>query len=517
VEDRLDRLEREHALVQFVSEWEAPNRVLTLRYRFAHHLYHNAIYDSLRGTRRAALSRSIAERLVGRYGEKIGEHAGEVALLFETAREHVRAAHYWNRAAQAAARLYAHEETVRLAQRGLALLTSEPDSASRAEVECGLQMTYGLALKTSRGYAVVDVGKAYARARELCRKVEHPAQVIPVLIGLSAHHVVAGEIETSRDVALEMRAIFEKLGDPNLQMIGHWALGAAQFHLGELQSAHANLLKARELYDPAFHRPRVWETGIEPGIFAAAELSRTMTLMGYPDQGLAHVQWAVAAARALDHPQPLAFALLFEIFAHLARRNAREVRRVYDQLAVVCHAHGIAQEVQWAAPLAGRAMIELGDVKRGLRVLEEGLAAHSITRSTLLRPYYFVLLAGGLIRCGEYARAQRALDESTAVAERTSQRAYDSEHARLQAEVCLLMTGREGEAEAHYQRALAVARRQGAKWLELRAARGYAHYLVKHERLQEARELLAPVCAWFTEGRDALDFLYADALLKTLG
>jgi serine/threonine protein kinase len=517
VENRLDRLEREHALVQFVGEWEAPDRTLTLRYRFAHHLYHNAFYDSLRATRRAVLSRSVAERLVGRYGEKIAEHAGDVALLFEAARDNVRAASYWNRAAQASARLYAHEETVRLAQRGLRLLQGEPDTPARAEAECALQMTYGLALKTSRGYAVVDVGKAYARARELCRKVKDPAEVIPVLMGLSAHHVVAGEIETSRDIALEMRALFERLGDPNLRMIGHWALGAAEFHLGELQSAHANLLKGREMYDASFHRPRVWETGIEPGIFCAAELSRTMTLIGYPDQGLAHVQWAVAQARALDHPQPLAFALLFEIFAHLARRNAREVRRVYDQLAVVCHAHGIAQEVQWAAPLAGRAMIELGDAKRGLRVLEEGLATHAVTRSALLRPYYFVLLAGGLIRCGEYARAQRALDESMAIAEATNQRAYESEHARLQAELCLLVPGREGEVEAHYDRALAIARRQGAKWLELRAARGYAHYLVKHDRLDEARELLGPVCAWFSEGRDVLDYVYADGLLKTLG
>jgi adenylate cyclase len=516
VEDRLDRLEREHALVQFVSEWEAPDRTLTLKYRFAHQLYHSAFYDSLRATRRAALSRSIAERLVARFGDKIGENSGDVALLFEAARDNLRAAGYWNRAAQAAARLYAHEETVRLAQRGLERLKTEPDTPARAEVECALQMTYGLALKTSRGYAVVDVGTAYARARELCRKVENPALVVPVLIGLSAHHVVAGEIETSRDVALEMRALFEKLGDPNLQMIGHWALGAALFHLGELPSAHENLLQGRKLYDPAFHRPRVWETGIEPGIFCASELSRTMTLTGYPDQGLACVQWAVAEARAIDHPQPLAFALLFEIFEHLARRNAREVRRVYDQLAVVCHAHGIAQEVQWAAPLAGRAMIELGDTKRGLRVLEEGLAAHAITRSTLLRPYYFVLLAGGLIRCGDYARAQRALDESAAIADATSQRAYESEHARLQAEVCLLVAGREHEVEGHYQRALAIARRQGAKWLELRASRGYAHYLVKHHRIDEARALLAPVCAWFTEGRDVLDYVYADALLKTL-
>jgi predicted ATPase len=189
---------------------------------------------------------------------------------------------------------------------------------------------------------------------------------------------------------------------------------------------------------------------------------------------------------------------------------------VYDQLAVVCHAHGIAQEVQWAAPLAGRAMIELGDLRRGLRVLEEGLATHAVTRSALLRPYYFVLLAGGLLRCREHARAQRALDESAEIAEATSQRAYESEHARLQAELLAQLPGAADGAEPHYQRAVAIARRQGAKWLELRAARAYSHYLLKQGRSEEAQDLLAPVTAWFTEGLDTMDYLYADGLMKTL-
>jgi predicted ATPase len=235
VENRLERLEREHALVRFVDEAENPDRSLTLRYRFAHHVYHNAFYESLRATRRVALSRSIAERLVQRRGDQSGENVADIALLFETARDGVRAAEYWNRAAQAAARLYAHEETARLAKRGLALLQNEPNSPERAAAELALQMTYGLAIKTSRGYAVQQVGEAYARARELARQVSDPSRVIPALIGLAAHHVVAGEIRTSYDVSLEMLALFERLGDPNLQMIGEWSAGAALFHLGELQ------------------------------------------------------------------------------------------------------------------------------------------------------------------------------------------------------------------------------------------------------------------------------------------
>ena len=514
VETRLERLEREHALVRFAGELEAPDRSLTLRYRFAHHMYQNACFDSLRATRKAALSRAIAERMAARDGEQ-SDRLAHIAVLFEVARDGVRAAEYRNRAAQAAGRLYAHDESARLAQRGLALLSSEPPSAARSAAELGLLMTYALAIKTSKGYAVAEVGQSYERARELSRQVDDPSRVIPVLIGMSAHHMVSGEIRIAHDISLEMMALFERLGDPHLQMIGEWSVGAALFHLGALEAGHEHLEKAMTLYDPAFHGARVWQTGIEPGIFCRCELSRTTTLRGFPDTGLAIVQEAVAAAGALDHPQPRAFALLFEMFVHLARRAPREVQRTYEQLAVVCHAHGIAQELDWAAPLVGRAFIELGDLKRGLRVLEEGLAAHTSMRSALIRPYYLVLLAGAQLRAGLLDRAQASLDESTRVADATGQHAYDPEHARLQAEV-LGARGAVDQAESKYREALDTSRVQGARWLELRAARGYAHHLVEHGRAAEARDLLQPIVAWFTEGHETMDYLYAEGLLRTL-
>ena len=516
VETRLDRLEREHAFVRFVDEYEPPDRSLTLRYRFAHHLYYSAVYESLRGTRRAALSRAIAGALVERLGESVDEQAAPLAVLFETARDHLRAAHFWHRAARAAARLYAHADSARLARRGLDLLAAEPDTLERAETELELQITYAMALKTGRGYAVPEVGAAYARARALCRRVQDPARVGPVLVGLAAHHIVAGEVTTSRDVALEMLALFERFGDPHLQMMGEWSLGTALFHLGDLQESHARLRRALDLYDPSFHHARVWQTGIDPGVFCRCEFSRTLTLLGYPDQALAEVRRAVAEARALDHPQPLAFALLFEIFVHLARRQPRAVQQTYEQLAVVCHAHGIAQEVQWAAPLCGRALIELGDTARGLRVMEEGLAAHTITRSTLLRPYYFLLLAGGLLRVGDHPRAQRALEDARAVALATGQSAYASEHGRLQAEL-FAAVGQDEAAEEQFADALTTARLQGARWLELRAARGFANFLAAAGRLEEARRTLEPVLAQIGEGRDTLDYVYAEGLLASLG
>jgi len=514
VEDCLERLEREHALVRFVDEHETDNRELTLRYRFAHHIYHNAFDASLRATRRATLSRAIAQRLITRLGGKPCDCAADIALLLESARDNIRAAEYWNQAAQVAARLYAHDETERLALRGLKLLAGEPDSAQKDAAELGLQMTYGLCMKTSKGYAVAEVGRAYARARELSRHLDDPARVVPALIGLGAHHIVSGEIMTARDVALEMLDLFNRLGDPNLQMIGQWNLGASLFHLGELEVGHDHLMRGLELYEPAFHKPRVWETGIDPGIFCRCELSRTLMMRGFPDQGLRMVRDAVTEARALEHPQPLAFALLFSTIVHLARREPEQVCRVYDELATLCRAHGIAQELNWGAPLRGRALIELGQIERGMEELMAGMETHTLTRSALLRPYYLVLVAGGWLRARQLDKAQTALTESRNVAEETGQHAYDAEHRRLQAEV-FLAQGDHESTERTYLESLEIAKAQGAQWYILRSSRGYASFLLGVGRAKAAREALA-ICDSIVEGRETYDFIYAEALQRTI-
>ena len=204
VEDRLDELDRVHALVRTVREQEFPDRTLTLRYRFVHVLYQNALYASLRPTRRASLSAAVAQALQGYYGEKSGDVAAELALLLEAARDFSRAADYFLVAAQNAVRVFANQEAVVLACRGVELLASLPDTPERARKELALQITLGPALFSTRDWTAPDIEAVYTRAHVLCRELGESPALFPALWGICLFRIVRGEIQTGLNLAEQL-------------------------------------------------------------------------------------------------------------------------------------------------------------------------------------------------------------------------------------------------------------------------------------------------------------------------
>ena len=204
VEDRLDELDRVHALVRTVREQEFPDRTLTLRYRFVHVLYQNALYASLGPTRRASLSAAVAQALQGYYGEKSGDVAAELALLLEAARDFSRAADYFLVAAQNAVRVFANQEAVVLACRGVELLASLPDTPERARKELALQITLGPALFSTRDWTAPDIEAVYTRAHVLCRELGESPALFPALWGICLFRIVRGELQTGLNLAEQL-------------------------------------------------------------------------------------------------------------------------------------------------------------------------------------------------------------------------------------------------------------------------------------------------------------------------
>src|SRR5262245_37085320 len=225
VEERLEGLERVHAFVRLVREHELPDRALTLRYRFVHVLYQNALYASLRPTRRATLSAAVAQALVGHYGEKNAVVAAELALLWEAARDFTRAIDCFLLAAQHAVRLFAYREAVGLARRGLALVATLPESPERDRQELALQLTVGpplIVTKSGWGTAAPEIESTYLRAYELCRKVGEASQLFSALWGLWMCQL---DIPKAQNLAEQLLTLAGQARDPGLLLEAYHALG----------------------------------------------------------------------------------------------------------------------------------------------------------------------------------------------------------------------------------------------------------------------------------------------------
>src|SRR5262249_7472767 len=287
VEDRLDELDRVHAFVRVVRELEFPDRTLTLRYRFVHVLYQNALYASLGPTRRASLSAAVAQALLGYYGEKSGGVAAELALLMEAARDFSRAADYFLVAAQDAVRTCANQEAVVLARRGLDLLASLPDASERARKELALQITLGPALFSTKDWASPDVEAAYTRAHVLCRELGESPDLFPALWGLCIFCIARGEIRAGLNLGDQLLGLAQRAQDPGLLLQAHSALGRAHAVLGDWASARIHLEQAIAHYDRSQHSSHAFlYGGHDPCVYSPGFAAHSLSVLGYPQPAL---------------------------------------------------------------------------------------------------------------------------------------------------------------------------------------------------------------------------------------
>jgi predicted ATPase len=267
VEERLEVLERVRGFVRLMSQRELPDRTLTLRYRFVHVLYQNALYATLQPTRKASLSAAVAEALIGYFGQRHSAIALELAILFEAARDFERAAEYFRLGAEHAARLCASKEAVVLARRGLDALRQLPESPERAEHELRLQTTLGPALMIAAGYGTAEVEAVYTRARELCEQVGETPQLFPVIWGLSQHFRARADYRSARELGEHLLGLAQKVDDPALLLMAHHSLANTFAFSGDFEACrtHAEQARARSTFPSNIIRWPLSMAGTIPG------------------------------------------------------------------------------------------------------------------------------------------------------------------------------------------------------------------------------------------------------------
>ena len=197
-EERLTFLDKAHSFVRVVDENELPDQTLSVRYRFVHVLYQNAFYASVRPTRRAALSAAVAASLETHLSSKKEVKAGELAILYETARKWELAARYFLVAARNASAVFAAGEAAALATRGLAACKNLPDGEQRLTLNLELEFTLAFALRVSKGNSAPETGGSMLRARELSKRAGVSRLAPALLWGLWLYYQVGGDLATAR-------------------------------------------------------------------------------------------------------------------------------------------------------------------------------------------------------------------------------------------------------------------------------------------------------------------------------
>jgi len=225
------------------------------RYLFKHALIQDAAYQSLLKRTRQQYHQQAAKLLEDRFPEVASTQPEMVAHHYTEANCPAQAIPYWHKAGTAAASRSANLEAIDQFRRGLALVEALPDLRERAECELDLQMALGAALVATKSFSHSDIGRAYARAWELCRQVEDHSREFTALRGLWLYHLNLSEMEKSQHFAEEQLRVAERLDDAARLVGAHLALGLVLYNRGKLEPALVQFRRGFEIFDPNMQFP----------------------------------------------------------------------------------------------------------------------------------------------------------------------------------------------------------------------------------------------------------------------
>ena len=488
-------------------------------YRFKHALLQDAAYESMLKSQRRKLHGVIAQILSENFRQIADAHPELLAHHFTQAGSTEQAISFWLLAGQKAVERSANVEALSHFSNGLELVELLPEGAKRDQLELDLRAAAGVPLIASRGYTAPEVEKTYSRARELSEKLGGSPQFANIVWGLWVRYLGRNSLGAALEMAEQYCAIAERTQNDGHLLETCQVMGLVLFYLADFARALAYLARGSAAYVPERHHALIYEHGgADTGVSIRVHQGLALWVMGYPDQARKCVEQGLQTARSLArHPFSLAFALYFYAWFFKLCGDKAAVVEAADAAIQICDEHSFPFWGLASATLRGSAIAELGSQGEGVHTMREALSSYEGIGGGLFRPELIGLLSVGLASTGQINEALRAIAEAHQAVEQSQERWYQAELYRLNGELTSMLPGNHAAAaEIAFVEALRIARQQEAKSWELRAAMSMARLWRDQGKPQQARELLAPVYGWFTEGFDTLDLKEAKALLDEL-
>lgn len=482
-------------------------------YTFKHALVQDTAYQSLLKSRRQQIHTVIASELEVQFPEIAEAEPETLAHHYAAAGLPEQAVVFWLKAGQQALERSAHPEAIANLSKGLELVAGLPGSESRLRQEIKLQTALGLTMISTRGFASPEVLQAFSKARTLSEELGDKDQLFVALCGEASYQLISGNLRAADELGVQCLELARASGDHALLLEAHHRQWATKSYMGDCAAAEHHLDHGIANYDrDRDHRLTYIYTGHDPGVCCRNYYAQILWLRGYPDQALERCRDAVALAEAVSHPFTIAMALSNFTDIYLLRREPDKARRTLSKTMALSEEFGLQREISEGRFQLGWALAEEGHLMEGIREMREGIAAITAMGVAAGLQHNLCVLAQACVECGAASEGIDLVEHGLSMTESGAKYRLP-ELVRTKGELLLRQNPDDGTAENWFKRAVTMARDEGTKSLELRAALSLARLYYNRASDEEARALLAPIYAWFSEGLDTRDLVEAKELL----
>ena len=430
----------------------------------------------------------------------------------------------WGKDGQRSLARSALVESAEQLSRALALVASLPSTPAMRREEIKLQVALIIPLVHVKGYGATETKEAVQKAQHLIQQAEalgeppdDPLLLFSVLFGFWVASYVSFNGRIVRELATQFMSFAEKQDGVVPRMVAHRVMGISLLMTGDITESLTHLSHAIALYNPLAHRALATRFGQDERVSSLGYCALARWITGYPETALADADRAVADARELGQAATLMYALTLTCTTHLMTGSSVTAAKHLDEVAALAEEKGALFWKVGGNLLRGSALSMAGEAAPAINLITDGIAAWRSMGTTMWATLRLSDLAKSRSDLKQFDEAWRRIGEAISTAEETLEKWWLAEVYRTAGDIALRSASPDGtKAEAYFGRALDIARFQQAKSFELRAAMSLARLWRDQGKVQQARELLAPVYGWFTEGFDRRDLKEAKALLDVL-
>lgn len=487
-------------------------------YTFRHVLIRDTAYTSLLKRERARLHGQAGRMLRNEFPELAEQQPELIAYHFERAGDVETAADFWLKAGRRSAKRSSFREAIDQLQHVLALLGDQSPTPGITQREMSAYIALGGAQAGYRGFSASESGSAYRKALEIARNLDTTNEFFLALSGAGSYHITRAEFDTCHALADECLSRASQHGSAPPVVIGRRLLGGTLFLTGELDAAVQQLEGAVALYDE--HASSFVETEMmyvqDYKSTALCYLALAYTVMGYLDRGLRSALASLSHSRSLGDLHTTNFSLTYLAAVHHFRRDSPQTMERARESMEMALEQEFGTWVGVSRMIYGESLVREGLCDQGLSAIMAGAREHGTMEARTYQPFGISLLVKALLRVAHWDEAANALERAEAIIADSGEHWYLAELLRLKSSI-VLQRGDRVAAEDCLRHAIELARKQHARFWELRASVALGRLLVDEGDDAQVREIVKPVCEWFTEGLETEHLRTARTLLAGPG